>query len=137
MDLETPDNIGTDNLTKITRIRYLVGKFPKSIPYVAAPDSSYKFTMFAPDQEWTANEGLDVAFNRELEILFGTRVYGRITFREQGPELSAIADVLEEYTKKLPACFYLDKWISDILTSAEGVFNDAGIEVRCLSQVLE
>ncbi|EPQ56401.1 hypothetical protein GLOTRDRAFT_138137 [Gloeophyllum trabeum ATCC 11539] len=107
---------------RIPTLRKYLQSLPSAIPYRAAEDSQYKFHQFSPDAEWIKEEGLDVAVNRELEAILGSRLPGYVEVKERGPGLEALADVLDRYLELSPQSFYLDKWLDDILTSVKRIY---------------
>ncbi|KAG1891160.1 hypothetical protein F4604DRAFT_1989120 [Suillus subluteus] len=70
------------------------------------------------------------ALNRELECVMGQRHNGPISFKERGPGLEAVVDVLESHLiehHNSPETILLVKWVDDLTTAAKAAFASAGI----------
>jgi hypothetical protein len=113
----------------IPRLRAYLTNLPESsgIPYPES--SSYNFATFEPDQDWVEDVGLEGAVNRELEVRLGSRANGGLTFRERGPGLTAVVDVLEKYLNMFPASILLSKWVTDLVMAAQNIYRIMGIPV--------
>ncbi|KAF8415448.1 hypothetical protein L210DRAFT_3657467 [Boletus edulis BED1] len=87
---------------------YLENLPERHLPYCSLAESNYRFHVFAIDPEW------------EEDI-------GPIVLTERGPGLSSIADVLAKYLTKFPSSAILKKWVSDLIESAKGAYEEANV----------
>ncbi|KAF8427184.1 hypothetical protein L210DRAFT_3565470 [Boletus edulis BED1] len=92
-------------------------------------DSVYRFHSVDYDEEWEKDVGLEGAINRELEIRLGSRAKGPIKFKEWGPGLEAIVQVLRQYLTVVPESILLRKWLSDLTEAALLVFKEANLPI--------
>lgn len=77
----------------------------------------YNFDFFWPDPELLDDIGPAGALNHALEITF-KRKEGIITFKEKGPGLTAVVDVLRNYNQISVGNAVLQKWVLDLHVSA-------------------
>ncbi|KAG1827904.1 hypothetical protein EV424DRAFT_1555001 [Suillus variegatus] len=108
---------------RLAELRQYLKALPSNIPI--PKESTYNFSNFSPDLDWTAEIGEAAAVNRELEVRFGSRA-GGLKMVERGPETEAVVDVLETWIKKYPGDILLEKWTYDILEAARGLILAAG-----------
>ncbi|KAG6369202.1 hypothetical protein JVT61DRAFT_15633 [Boletus reticuloceps] len=81
--------------------------------------------VFAIDPEWEEDIDMEGAANRELEVQLGSRAKGPIILTEHGPGLNSIVDVLANYLTKFLSSAILKKWVSDLIESANGAYEEA------------
>ncbi|KAF8131224.1 hypothetical protein EV363DRAFT_1399018 [Boletus edulis] len=106
---------------------YLENLPERHLPYCSLAESNYRFHVFAIDPEWEEDIGMEGAANRELEVRLGSRAKGPIVLTERGPGLSSIVDVLAKYLTKFPSSAILKKWVSDLIESAKGAYEEANV----------
>ncbi|KAG1836631.1 hypothetical protein DFJ58DRAFT_817985, partial [Suillus subalutaceus] len=85
----------------------------------------YRFFL---DDEKIEDMGPIGALNRELECVMGQRHNGPILFKERGPGLEAVVDVLESHLiehHNSPETILLVKWVDDLTTAAKAAFASA------------
>ncbi|KAG6376570.1 hypothetical protein JVT61DRAFT_1548 [Boletus reticuloceps] len=99
------------------------------IPRLETSDSLYRFHSFDYDEEWEKDVGLEGAINRELEIRLGSRAKGPIKFKEWGPGLEAVVQVLRQYLTVVLESILLRKWLSDLTEAALLVFKEANLPI--------
>ncbi|KAG6379357.1 hypothetical protein JVT61DRAFT_11820 [Boletus reticuloceps] len=93
------------------------------IPRLETSDSLYRF-------HWEKDVGLEGAINRELEIRLGSQAKGPIKFKEWGPGLEAVVQVLRQYLNVIPESILLvRKWLSDLTEAALLVFKEANLPI--------
>ncbi|KDQ05636.1 hypothetical protein BOTBODRAFT_122435, partial [Botryobasidium botryosum FD-172 SS1] len=80
----------TGLMASIQSLRHLLENLPKTLP--EPPLSSYDFTV---DPQFLADEGLEAAINRQLEIAIGHRAHNP-KLRERGHGILAIIPVFEQ-----------------------------------------
>ena len=87
------------------------------------PDQSvYNFGKFTPKPQDIEAVGLESAIDLDLERLFGPRSFGGVLFKEGGPGLVAVVDVLAKYLKSFPMSEVLRKWIVDLTDSSKDLY---------------
>ncbi|KAF8427658.1 hypothetical protein L210DRAFT_3652517 [Boletus edulis BED1] len=106
---------------------YLENLPERHLPYCSLAESNYRFHVFAIDPEWEEDIGMEGAANRELEVRLGSRAKGPIVLTECGPGLSSVVDVLAKYLTKFPSSAILKKWVSDLIESAKGAYEEANV----------
>ena len=78
---------------------------PSALAIKPSFKSCYNFDNFELDVEWLRRFGILVgADNWQLEACqwFSIRAYGSIEFKEQGPPVEVLVNVLKQYTKGFP-----------------------------------
>ncbi len=114
----------------IYKLSYYLSRLPTCIPKPDKP--KLDFRTFELDPEWVENIGSrDGAFNRQMEVYFGSRANGPIILSERGLGIEALASVLSAHLKEFPTSFYLEKWVADILTAVYNLFKTANLPVSC------
>ncbi|OCB87760.1 hypothetical protein A7U60_g5083 [Sanghuangporus baumii] len=79
----------------------------------------YNFQNFAYDPSEAADIGEEGAVNHTLEVILAPKGRGKgIEFKEKGPGLMAVVDVLRYYNKKYEGNAVLQKWVRDLLDAA-------------------
>jgi hypothetical protein len=116
---------------KVQTLRLYLTSLPQSLPLSSKATPKNDFRNFSPDADWIEDIGEEGAVNRELEIRLGSRSMGPVTLSEHGPGLTALADVLEKYLVKYPESVILEKWLVDMIRSAELAFEFAKVPVGC------
>ncbi|KAF8119348.1 hypothetical protein EV363DRAFT_1199666 [Boletus edulis] len=114
---------------------YLENLPERHLPYCSLAESNYRFHVFAIDPEWEEDIGMEGAANRELEVRLGSRAKGPIVLTERGPGLSSIVDVLAKYLTKFPSSAILKKWVSDLIESAKGAYEEANVPVCAIPSI--
>ena len=101
----------------LTQLQGLLLGLPSTIP---EGSTYYNFHRYAPSENSVEDCGADGALNHDLEITFvpGSRQSGVIEFKECGPGLVAVVDVLRRFTCEYPANTVLQKWILDLTAAA-------------------
>ncbi|TFY78892.1 hypothetical protein EWM64_g5117, partial [Hericium alpestre] len=111
----------------LSLLKYLLSNLPLSV--VPNGAKIYCFHQFPGlDAELVEDNGSEMgALNHELEVILGRdRDTGLIVFREQGPSLTAVVDVIERYmTGSDGENILLIKWINDLLAAARAIFERA------------
>lgn len=112
------------------KLRHYLRNLPDFLPVLASQKNDFHY--FVPNEDWITDTSLEGAVNRGLEIALGSRAQGVLSFKERGPGMEALADVLERYLMECPGSVLLKKWLSDAITAAETVFVSAGLDVRAI-----
>ena len=86
MDYETKD--------KLQQLSLFLSNLPKTILYADAAQTRYTFSL---DDDKIEDMGPIRALNHELECVISQRHNGPISFKERGPGLEAIVDILESH----------------------------------------
>jgi hypothetical protein len=124
MDCETKN--------KLQLLSLYLQNLPKTIPLADPSSPQYGFDFFILDDENIEDYGPIGALNRELELRMGQRDKGPVSFKERGPSLNAVTDVLggflDQYHES-PETVLLVKWVDDLTIAAVAAFKTAGIEV--------
>jgi len=84
------------------------------------------------DDEKIEDYGPIGALNRELEVRMGQHNKGPISFKECGPSLNAVTNVLGGYLDQYhesPETVLLVKWVDDLTIAAAAALKSAGIPV--------
>ncbi|KAI0054381.1 hypothetical protein BV25DRAFT_1806052 [Artomyces pyxidatus] len=110
----------------LSDLRIYLTNLPDTLLLPPIP-SNYNFGAFAVRPEDVNDMGLEGAVNRQLEVKFGTRSNGLITFTERGPDLVAVVDVLEKYLVECPEPIILEKWLEDLMAAAKATYLTANI----------
>ena len=84
----------------------------------------HNFTSFAPGPEEVETHGMDGAFNRALELSFGSPHAAAIKFKDRSPGLVAVVDQLQKFTSQFPSNMVLQKWITDLIDCAKRGHDD-------------
>ncbi len=87
----------------IQKRRYYLVNLPAALPISEEPD----FRNFSLKQDLVEDEGEDVAYNREYEVMLGSRSAGVKPFLARGPGLQALVPVMEIHLQTFPNSFYL------------------------------
>jgi hypothetical protein len=117
---------------KLQLLSLYLQHLPETIPYADPSIPQYGFDFFALDDEKIEDYGPIGALNHELEVRMGQRDKGPISFKERGPSLNAVTDVLSGYLDQYhesPEAVLLIKWVDDLTIAAVAVFKSAGIPV--------
>lgn len=123
---------------KVDLLRLYLESLPNSIPYVdAGSTSKYSFDFFLTDDDDLEDKGPVGAINRQLEIRLGHRNNGPILFTEQGPGLSKLTNLFEQWFGELssdPEVLILHKWLDNLIAAAEHAYNSTNtmVSVSCL-----
>ncbi|KAG1889148.1 hypothetical protein F4604DRAFT_1546063, partial [Suillus subluteus] len=99
---------------KLQQLSLFLSNLPQTIPYADAAQTHYRFFL---DDEKIEDMGPIGALNRELECVMGQRHNGPISFKERGPGLEAVVDVLESHLiehHNSPETILLVKWVDDL-----------------------
>ncbi|KAG1897103.1 uncharacterized protein F5891DRAFT_896508, partial [Suillus fuscotomentosus] len=105
---------------------------PETIPYADPSIPQYGFDFFTLDDEKIQDYGPIGAVNHELEVRMGQRNKGPISFKERGPSLNAVTNVLGGYLDQYhesPETVLLVKWVDDLTIAAAAAFKSASIPV--------
>ncbi|KAG2118205.1 uncharacterized protein F5147DRAFT_670459, partial [Suillus discolor] len=98
---------------KLQLLSLYLQNLPETIPYADPSTPQYGFDFFALDDEKIQDYGPIGAVNHELEVRMGQRNKGPISFKERGPSLNAVTDVLGGYLDQYhesPETVLLVKW---------------------------
>jgi len=118
---------------KIKTLQLYLDCLPDSLPFPSAEGATYQFQNFTLNEDWVKDVGEEGAVNRELEVRLGSRAKGPIILKERGPGISALANVFEQYLSKYPASVILEKWLSDMIISAQSAYESAKVQVSCVA----
>jgi hypothetical protein len=124
---------------KLQLLSLFLRNLPETIPYADSAHTEYGFDFFAVDDEKVEDMGPIGALNRELECRMGQRHKGPIVFKERGPGLEAVVDVLTGYLDEYrdsSETILLVKWADDLVTAAKAAFTYAGIVVNSFNQYI-
>ncbi|THH07564.1 hypothetical protein EW146_g9281 [Bondarzewia mesenterica] len=131
MDLSTQGE--PDNAPELFVLAHLLSNLPDTIP----EGSSYGFDTFSGlDADWEELTGSKArALNHHLEVTFGFRSAGSIIFRERGPSLACVANVIEHYIQDERGNYdgLLSKWVEDLTAAAHLAYKNAAAEAPTLS----
>jgi hypothetical protein len=116
-------------VSKIETLRLYLTSLPDILPLPSVEKSAYGFQIFAVDNEWVDDIGEEGAVNRELEVRLGSRANGPVELKERGMGIAALADVLDKYLTWNPTSVILQKWLSDMIISAQTVYESAQVQV--------
>ncbi|KAG9083469.1 hypothetical protein FS749_006003 [Ceratobasidium sp. UAMH 11750] len=111
-------NPESSHTAKLTQLRQALCLLPASLP---SGSSVYNFHDWSPDPSLLDDYGAECSvLNAHLEIVFGLRDGGRLTFIERGPGIESIVDIFDKYlsgnyTEK-PV---IAKWLDDLIDAAE------------------
>jgi hypothetical protein len=129
-----------DAASKLRYLRTYLDALPKSLPSPQRGElPKFPFRTFRLDAEQEQECGTIGAVNEGFKRIFGwkTRTTGDgiLEITERGPNIGAVADVLEKYIKENPASdggpdAVLMKWVEDITNGCIKAIRDAGNEVR-------
>ena len=119
--------------SELHTLHLYLSQLPSCIP----EGSTYGFDQYpGVDLDWVERTGTEAgALNHDLEVLLGTHANGPIVFRERGPALTAVVDVLGQYIcgdEHQGENLLLHQWVADLLVSACKAFEGAGQEVGTL-----
>ncbi|KZV79764.1 hypothetical protein EXIGLDRAFT_846239 [Exidia glandulosa HHB12029] len=135
--LVTAADAWDQTLATESKLDYLVLLLSNLPPTIPSDSKRYRADCYAPDDEWIENIGcVKGAFNRQLEVVFGSRCGPNgqrrlVAFCEQGPGLVAVVDHLRLYLVDKPPTAtdaLVAKWLDDLVSSARGAFIAAGTE---------
>ncbi|KAG2131337.1 hypothetical protein DEU56DRAFT_953870 [Suillus clintonianus] len=116
-----------DTQKKLQQLYLFLSNLPDTIPYADAGQTQYGFSL---DDDRIEDMGPIGALNCALECVMGQCHNGPISFKERGPGLEAVVDILEAHLiehHESPETILLVKWIDDLTTAAEAAFMSAGI----------
>ena len=123
----------------LSRLEFLFGNLPTQLPTGDGPNSHYgnflSFGLVRLDSDILEKTGDEVAtLGEQLEYIFGwkARTSGDcvIPILERGKAICALHPILKHYHEKYPQNNVLKKWVIDIATGAEKVFEKYGVTVR-------
>ncbi|KAG1766662.1 hypothetical protein EDD22DRAFT_950430 [Suillus occidentalis] len=124
MDCETKN--------KLQLLSLYLQNLPKTIPLADPSSPQYGFDFFILDDENIEDYGPIGALNQELKLRMGQRDKGPVSFKERGPSLNAVTDVLggflDQYHES-PETVLLVKWVDDLTIAAVAAFKTASIEL--------
>ncbi|KIJ23610.1 hypothetical protein M422DRAFT_275773 [Sphaerobolus stellatus SS14] len=113
-----------DIQTRLGTLRGVLDGLPTSLPLIEPSKSKYSFVGFEPDPDLVEETGcISGAINKTFEIIFDwkSRMEGDriIPIMERGPGIAAVVDVLEAAISKEPGDAVLEKWVNDLILSAQ------------------
>ncbi|KAG1752554.1 uncharacterized protein EDB91DRAFT_1293232 [Suillus paluster] len=116
---------------KLQLLSLYLQNLPETIPYADPSSPQYSFDF---NDEKINDYGPIGALNRELEVRMGQRNKGPISFKECGPSLNVVTNVLGDYLDQYhesPETVLLIKWVDDLTIAAVAAFKSASIEDPC------
>lgn len=102
---------------RLHNLRDLLQNLPPTVPTSSV---WYNFQKYTPDPEKVDRYGSEEsAVNQALEVILCPGGRGSlIRFKERGPGLVAVVDVLKKYIHAFPNSEMLQKWIFDLTEAA-------------------
>lgn len=115
--------------SKISRLRYLLERFPSTLPVGSATE--YPFKEFQPDAQLLTDEGLAPAVAKIFENSFGWDSNG-IPIKARGPHVIAAVKILEDYLVHPDCrdnCAVLEEWVNRLIENAQATYEHLAMEV--------
>jgi hypothetical protein len=128
----------------VERLKYLdtlLKCLPKEAGLQLPPPgkSIYQFQDFSIPPEFIERTESEVGgFNEALKSTFGwqtrTTGMGLIQIKERGPGIEAIVGVFDMYLNKYPGDAVIVKWLEDVISGAENIYEQVNAKVSNASQ---
>ncbi|KAG0696247.1 hypothetical protein DFH29DRAFT_1004741 [Suillus ampliporus] len=115
---------------KLQLLSLYLQNLPKTIPYADPSILQYGFDFFALDDKKIKDYSPISTLNCELEVPMSQHNKGSISFKECGPSLNAMTNVLGGYLDQYhesPEMVLLMKWVDNLTIVAAVAFKSAGI----------
>ncbi|KAI0317561.1 hypothetical protein OF83DRAFT_1171861 [Amylostereum chailletii] len=129
------DPSGQSVTHRLQYLHTLLSSLPPLAPSEVTTSGRYSFGSFAISAEDVEDYGPTGAVNQQLENRIGLRANGPIHFSERGPDLVAVVDVLDDYLTMCPEDAVLLKWVDDLTSAAQAVYESASEPIPSPTQV--
>ncbi|KAG2156707.1 uncharacterized protein EDB93DRAFT_1247409 [Suillus bovinus] len=117
---------------KLQLLSLYLQNLPKTISLADPSSPQYGFDFFILDDENIKDYGPISALNQKLKLRMDQHDKGSISFKECGPSLNTVIDVLGGYLDQYhesPKTALLIKWVDDLTIAAVAAYKSAGIEL--------